>query len=300
MAPTVSVIIPTYDRADLIERAVQSVLEQTLNDLECLVVDDGSTDETVSVVNSIDDDRVTVIEHGENGGAAAARNVGIEMASGEYLAFLDDDDVWRPEKLAKQITLLQSTPDTVGLVYCWMDYHDDDGNIVTAYRPELRGDIFLDVLDKQRIGNSSTLVVPASVVNDVGGFDESILRGDDGDFIRRIALEYDVDYVSETLVDAYVDHGHRRITSQDERGARNAIHDQKAKLRKFSTEFAAHPEKRAIVEALIASRYVQLGGWRGAAKHFTRAVQSSPLDFGIYKELYRGIRLRVRRAKRVR
>ncbi|WP_424002626.1 glycosyltransferase family 2 protein [Haloarcula salina] len=296
MAPTVSVIIPTYNRADLIERAVRSVLDQTFTDIECLVVDDGSTDETVSIVRSIDDDRVTVIEHGENGGAAAARNAGIDASLGEYIAFLDDDDVWRPEKLAKQIDILESAPDSVGLVYCWMDYYDDDNSLVTAYRPELRGDIFLDVLDKQRIGNSSTLVAPAPVVNDVNGFDESILRGDDGDFIRRVALEYDVEYVSETLVDAYVDHGHRRITSQDEKGARNAIHDQKAKLRKFSTQFDEHPEKRAIVEALIARRYVQLGQYGDAGAHFTRAVRSYPFDSDVYKELYRGIRFRVRRA----
>lgn len=293
MAPTVSVIIPTYNRADLIERAVRSVLDQTFTDLECLVVDDGSTDETVSVVRSIDDDRVTVIEHGENGGAAAARNAGIDASSGEYLAFLDDDDVWRPEKLAKQIDLLESAPDSVGLVYCWMDYYDDD-SLVTAYRPELRGDIFLDVLDKQRIGNSSTLVAPAHVVTDVGGFDESILRGDDGDFIRRVALDYDVEYVSETLVDAYIDHGHRRITSQDEKGARNAIHDQKAKLQKFSTQFDEHPEKRAVVHADMGHRYAQLGDFAKATKSFSQALRCSPFTADVYRQLFFAVKIIVR------
>lgn len=294
MPPTVSVIIPTYNRADLVERSVNSVLDQTFVDLECLVVDDGSTDETVTVLESIDDDRLIVLENGENGGAPAARNVGIKAASGEYIAFLDDDDVWRPTKLAKQLDQLRSADDSVGLVYCWMDYHDDDGNLVTEYRPKLSGNIFLDVLDKQRVGNSSTLVAPASVVREVGGFDESLLRGDDGDFIRRIALQYDVEYVPEVLVNAYIDHGHRRITSQDQQGARNAIHDQKTKLKKFSTQLTDNPEKRAVIYALIARRYAQIGEYRACQSWFFRAIRITPFLPAVYKEVYRGFRQRFR------
>lgn len=295
MTPTVSVVIPTHNRSDLIERAVRSVLDQTFSDLECIVVDDCSTDETVSVVESIEDDRLTLRKHEENRGAATARNTGIKSASGEFIAFLDDDDKWRPEKLDKQIDLYQSTDNRVGLVYCWMDYCKNDGTIVAEYQPDLKGDVFLDVLDKQRIGNSSTLLIPADIIREVGGFDESLHRGNDGDLIRRITLNYEVEFVPEALVVAYVDHGHRRISTQDEQGVRNAIQGQKVKLRKFTEQFEDHPEKRAIIDAILAKRYIQIGKYKTALKYCLQAVQSAPLTPVVYKEIYRGGRYKVRR-----
>ncbi|MFC6990634.1 glycosyltransferase family 2 protein [Haladaptatus sp. GCM10025707] len=94
--PTVSVVIPTYNRSEEVTHAIDSVLAQTYDDFELLVVDDGSTDDTEEVVTSYDDDRVKFIEHEENQGAPAARNTGIEHAEGEYVAFLDSDDEWLP------------------------------------------------------------------------------------------------------------------------------------------------------------------------------------------------------------
>ncbi|WEL16676.1 Glycosyl transferase family 2 [Halorhabdus sp. SVX81] len=292
MPPTVSVVIPTYHRSDLIERAIHSVLDQTFDDLECIVVDDCSPDETAEIARSIDDERLAVLDHEENRGASAARNTGIEAATGEYIAFLDDDDEWLPEKLEKQLALLESSDDSVGLVYCWMDYRDADANLVTEYRPTYSGDIFLDVLDKQRIGNSSTLVAPAKVVENVGGFDESIPRGNDGDFIRRVAREYDVEYVPETLVVSYVEHGHRRISQQDDRGAKDAISGQRAKIDKFKEELEAYPEKQAIIHARIGLRQAQLGSYSASAKSFSKAIRSAPTTLEVYKELLRSVRYR--------
>jgi len=294
MTPNVSVIIPTHNRSELIERAIRSVLGQTFSNLECIVVDDCSNDDTVSIVESIDDERLRLIELEENRGASAARNAGIKVASGDYIAFLDDDDEWFPEKLEKQLNLLESCDDSVGLVYCWMDYRDGDGNLVNEYRPTHCGDIFLEVLDKQRIGNSSTLIAPVAVVNEVGGFDESLPRGNDGDFIRRIAQEYDVDYIAEPLVTSYVEHGHRRISQQDDRGAKDAISGQKAKFEKFPEEIATHPKKRATIHARIGLRQIQLGAFYHGTMSFGKAIRTAPTFPVIYKELLRSVRYKVR------
>lgn len=97
--PTVSVVIPTYNRAHLVGRAIQSVLNQTYQDFEIIVVDDGSTDNTEEVVKSFNDPRIRYIRHDQNRGGSAARNTGIKMARGEYIAFQDSDDEWLPEKL---------------------------------------------------------------------------------------------------------------------------------------------------------------------------------------------------------
>lgn len=291
---SVSIIIPTYNRSDLIERAIRSVLNQTVTNLECIVVDDCSSDDTVSVVESIDDDRISLIQLEENRGASAARNRGIEAASGDIIAFLDDDDEWHPKKLEKQVDLLQSVDDSVGLVYCWMNYRRSDGTLVTEYQPKLRGEIFPDVLDKQRITNSSTLMTYPSVIEEIGGFDESLPRGNDGDFIRRVALKFNVDYVPQSLVTAFVNHGNERITSEDPDALRKAIASQEAKLRKFHDELERRPEKRAIIYSKIARRCIQLGAYSSASLFFCKAFGLSPLVPETYKQLYRGFRYKIR------
>jgi glycosyltransferase involved in cell wall biosynthesis len=117
LKPTVSVIIPTYNRAHLIGRAIQSVLKQTYQDFEVIVVDDGSIDNTEEVVKKIQENRVYYYKHDKNKGGSAARNTGISLAKGEYIAFQDSDDEWLPEKLEKQIGVFNNQTKNVGVVY---------------------------------------------------------------------------------------------------------------------------------------------------------------------------------------
>ena len=100
------------------KRAIQSVLEQTYYELECIVVDDASKDQTEEVISSFEDDRLRYFRHEKNKGASAARNTGIKHAKGELIAFLDDDDEWISTKLEKQVPFLQSLPESFGMVYC--------------------------------------------------------------------------------------------------------------------------------------------------------------------------------------
>ena len=113
-SPTVSVVIPTYNREHLVMRAIRSVVSQTFKDWELLVVDDGSKDNTEDAVQSFGDPRIRFIKHEINKGECATRNTGIVAATGGYLAFLDSDDEWLPEKLEKQVELLDSLADDWG------------------------------------------------------------------------------------------------------------------------------------------------------------------------------------------
>ena len=117
--PTVSIIIPTYNRAHLIDRSIQSVLNQTYQDFELIVVDDGSTDNTEDIIRQFQekDKRIKYIKHDKNKGGSAARNTGIKNSRGEYIAFQDSDDEWFPEKLEKQIEIIECTDPKVGIVY---------------------------------------------------------------------------------------------------------------------------------------------------------------------------------------
>lgn len=115
--PTVSVVIPTYNRAALLGRSIRSVLGQSYKDFELIVIDDGSTDETSHVVADFADPRIRYLPLPHNTGAGAARNAGVRVARGKFLAFQDSDDEWLPSKLAKQISAFESGPARLGMVY---------------------------------------------------------------------------------------------------------------------------------------------------------------------------------------
>lgn len=281
--------MPTYDRPSLVQRAIDSVLAQTYEDLECIVADDCSpTDETERVVDSYDDPRLTYRRLDENSGPSAARNAGIQRASGEYIAFLDDDDEWRRGKLERQVECLDAASEDVGLVYCWMDYRTPDGAVLREYRPTLEGHIFPQTLDAQPIGACSTLLVRAEVVRAIDGFDESLPRGNDGDFIRRLCQQWAVDYVPETLVDYYVDHDHERVTNlQTPEDVREVIHGKETKLRKFPEALERYPTREANILAGIAYHHSLLGEWSIARRYFQRAIRTAPLSIQVYVYLAR-------------
>ncbi|MGM0591277.1 MAG: glycosyltransferase family 2 protein [Halobacteriota archaeon] len=211
---TVSVVIPTYNRAELLPRAIDSVLEQTYTDLELIVVDDGSTDDTEAVVGAYDDDRLRYVPHETNRGANPARNTGIEAADGAYLAFLDSDDEWRPTKLGKQVERLEAAGDDWVAVYC--DYEVRVPGVVGTCRQlaaralstggasephqggeELVGPTLADTL---HTGAGSTLLVRTDVARRIDGFDESLDWFQDPDFLLRVLGEGKLAHVREPLV----------------------------------------------------------------------------------------------------
>jgi len=276
--PLVSVIIPTRNRANLLSRALGSVFAQTYDKLECIVVDDGSEDETQEILAAYTDPRLVVLKHKTNRYASAARNTGIAQSSGEFIAFLDDDDAWLPKKLERQVPLLSRSPEAVGMVYCWMDYFDERGALIKRHDPRLKGYVFPYILDAQRLGGCPTLLVRREVVAAVGGFDESLLRGNDGDFVRRVCREYEVDFVPEVLVRVYIGHGSQRISACDDKGIRNHINAQITRLEKFADAFRKHPKEKANIYIDISLYYSRLRDLRKAMVFWWKAFKTSPLS----------------------
>jgi|ETNmetMinimDraft_8_1059916.scaffolds.fasta_scaffold36257_2 glycosyltransferase involved in cell wall biosynthesis len=288
--PTVSVIIPTHNRSQLLKRAIGSVLNQTYSKLECIVVDDASTDETTEVVASFNDDRIRCFRHKINRHASAARNTGIRHSKGELIAFLDDDDEWMDGKLEQQVNLLQKSPQNIGLVYCWMSYMKSEEELYNN-KPILKGYIFKDMIDKQAIGNSSTLLVRRKVIDQIGGFDETLPRGNDGDFIRRVSQKYEVDYVPEVLVRIYSGHGYDRISTNDMQGVVNAIRSQRVKLKKFREELDRYPYQASNIYTAIAFDCGVIMKWGECIFNYIKAISKFPYNLNIYRKILVSIRM---------
>lgn len=196
----VSIIIPTYNRANIIEKAIQSVLNQTYEYFELLVVDDGSIDDTISVVEAIGDERIRVLSYGENRGQAFARNYGVQNSSYDLIAFQDSDDEWHPEKLEKQMKFLEGCSDNVGMIYT--KYHDDDGTIFPqdwVPMEQRSGDMFPYLLRCNMIG-TPTMLLKKECFLAVGGFNASLRCVEDYEFVLRFAKEYRIAYLDENLL----------------------------------------------------------------------------------------------------
>ena len=197
-----SVIIPTYNRAYIISRAIQSVLQQTYQDFEILVVDDGSKDNTHEIMESIRDERIKYIRHEINRGPAAARNTGIMAARGNYIAFLDSDDLWLPEKLERQMAAFANAPSQVGVVY--VRVLEVEGDSKTFIPPnhviKREGNLYYDLISKGNFVYPSAALVRRDCLTKVGMLDEQLYTSEDWDLWIRIAKYYHYKYVDELLV----------------------------------------------------------------------------------------------------
>jgi glycosyltransferase involved in cell wall biosynthesis len=198
----VSVIIPTYNRAYLVKRAIDSVTKQTFQDIEIIIVDDASTDNTENIIKTLNDKRILYIKHKERKGASAARNTGIENAQGEYIAFLDSDDEWLPQKLAKQLKVFNNSSRNLGLVYTACMEIEDSKQKRTII-PRCRGNVIENLLVSNCVGYIVTALVRKECFNETGLFDEQLSCSEDWDMWIRIAQYYEVDFVNEILVCIY-------------------------------------------------------------------------------------------------
>lgn len=224
-SPAVSIVIPTFNAAQTIRETLASVRSQTFPDYEVIVVDDASTDDTVNLVRSeftlarrssereggkqslpavARGAKAGVIVLPENQGASAARNRGIREARGKYVAFLDADDVWLPEKLSRQFDVLEQHPE-FGAVHCGTLRMDRTGaplpGGVSQRKQRINGDVFMEFFEANlAVILTSTVLIPTTCFNSIGIFDGSGEVVDDHDFFLRLAAQYPIWYLDEPLV----------------------------------------------------------------------------------------------------
>lgn len=194
----ISVIMPTYNRGYIIEKAIKSVIKQTYSIWELIIVDDASNDDTEEIVKNIKDSRIHYIKNQKNMGANYSRNLGCRIAKGEYFAFLDSDNYWVPQKLEKQINILNNA-DEVAFVFCRVELKQG----ITHKIPEDNFDVgkLEEILCRHNVIDTNTVLIRRSVFEKVGGFDNVMPRYQDWEIFFRIVVvhHYSVKYIQDVL-----------------------------------------------------------------------------------------------------
>jgi glycosyltransferase involved in cell wall biosynthesis len=189
--PLVSIIIAAYNSENTITETINSVLSQTLSDLDVIVIDDGSSDNTCQRIKEISDSRVKLFAY-ENGGVAKARNRGIANAQGEYIAFLDHDDLWKPDKLEVQVSALKKAPDA-GVAYSWtINMYSEENPVRYIKSPPVyvEGNVYSQILLYNFVGSGSNILAKKEAVESVGEFDPTPLSNEDWDYYIRLAAKW--------------------------------------------------------------------------------------------------------------
>ena len=187
--PKISVIIPVYNGENTIRLTIESVLKQTYSEFELIVINDGSQDSTLEIISKINDSRVKIFSF-KNAGGNVSRNRGLNYAVGDFVSFLDADDIWVPEKLASQLQTLQQNTDCK-VAYSWTDYIDAQGNfLVSGTHFTANGNVYQQLLLNNFLENGSNPLICREAINLIGGFDESLNAAQDWDMWLRLADKF--------------------------------------------------------------------------------------------------------------
>lgn len=274
--PRVSVILPAYNRETLVARAIDSVLAQTFDDFELIVVDDASKDGTRAVLETYHDHpKVRLILSDVNRGGSGARNLGIEEARGSLIAFQDSDDVWLPHKLAAQVAALDAAPEA-GLCYCGSLFSEGTSSY---YIPEpvfarLDGDMSGEIL-RRNTTSTQTLILRREVLDRTGAFDAALKRFQDWDLMIRVAQETPFVFLPEVMVVIFATPGNISSVAINDAISRAQI------LEKYDDLFGRHPEHGARNHYITARVWQKLGDQAKARPHLRRSLAIRPDARGV-------------------
>lgn len=249
--------------------AVQCALDQSFKDIEVIVVDDASTDGTADAVRNLTDERVVYFGHDQCGGGSAARNTGIQHARGHFIAFLDDDDLWLPEKLEKQVHQFEQGPPTLGVVYTDLDFVDTDtGSLIRTHSLRHRGMIRDMLYDRSPGPRTASAMVRKECFDKAGMFDEELTCAQEPDLWIRVSEHYEFDYVPESLVKVRLTH--QRIGNDSGAQIQGRI--------RFLSKHGDHLSKRykGGQYCKLGNAYCDTGDMKNGRKALAKAIACQP------------------------
>ncbi len=284
-SPLVSVVLPTYNRASQLPRAIGSVLHQGYRSIELIVVDDASTDDTEQAVSAIRDPRLRYLRCPRNGGAGYARNRGLEVARGELLAFQDSDDEWAPDKLERQVSALLSSPREVGMVCCAYRkvrlgkardrlFFPDAASVSGDCEHVLLGGFYYI---------TPTWLMRRECLESAGSFDESLPNREDWELIFRVLPRWRIQVLPELLVTKHETAG----SLEENHEAR--IQSYAVVLERYDARWARAPHLQAIHYFNMARAHAALGDRALARTALWRALRLNPRSWRIWLNLVLGV-----------
>ncbi len=277
--PKVSVVIPTCNRPELLKKAIQSVLNQTYDDFEIIVVDDSGQRSAEGVAKNFANDKIKYIAHAQNRGGAAARNTGIKVAQGSYIAFLDDDDEWLAEKLKLQVEALDKSGAEVGFCFTAVINITEQGE-VAGQVPAGIADYHLRALRTFKGFLTVTLMVKAPVFEQVGLFDERFPSHQEPELMIRVTKKFKGIGLNQPLVRVNMRPGHLQIGKD----LSKRIAGREMILKKHQEEFRQYPAFLARHYFQLALFYRDSGQIKKARQNFKRAflAKFNPRYLGHY------------------
>lgn len=253
--PLVSVVIPVFNRAHTLRRAIESVLIQEMDAWELVVVDDGSTDQSTAIPLSYGDPRIRLLRHEANRGAAAARNTGVQAARGRYVAFLDSDDEWLPGKLAAQFAAMEGRVDAPQALCTGFILHREETGRRCERWPRADGSWFETILDGCYVSPGSTLMARRDCFAAVGPLDETLARLEDWDWLLRCMERFSFDCLPVMGAVVHVGRPARAHAVDDAIGRLDALHTDRilrvvgpSGLRRFRASLAIEQAVAAVHE----------------------------------------------------
>jgi glycosyltransferase involved in cell wall biosynthesis len=281
--PLVSVIIPTYNRADLVRRAIGSVLAQSYANFEVIVIDNASSDKTAEVVDSIVDARLKFIRHDVNKGPAASRNTGLRNSRGDYITFLDSDDEWLPQKLACQLDVFKEEGEGIGLVFT--NGFNEAINTMAIAGPVASGIYYDPGKDKfyplrKLVATLSSWMLPSEVTKKIGYFDETMITWDDGDYLARVAYEFPVYFLNKDLVVWHASGVHLNVMNRDLINGKEIFLIKNYNFLKMDKEYLFRFYRSLGKDMMLFNK-------KKARPYLFKALKINPIDFSTIGKIIR-------------
>lgn len=296
--PLVSVVIPVFNGALFVARAVDSVLAQTCKDFEIIIVDDGSTDDTQAVLARFATTSGVICLHQKNAGPAQARNAGIKSATGKNIAFLDCDDIWFPEKLEAQLAILRGKYQP-GLVHSNYEVIDPTGRVVKRAKAGQSRNALHRAFTGGQAPTLSAILIPRSLLERVGGFDPNLWVSEDSDLILRLYEISNFECIDRVLLHKFRQiHGHWDIPCDERTHREKVLSSRERFLTCLQNRPTLNSEQLGALNREWSSYYLlkgaseeRQGKWAEARKQYLAAIQKEPLRFRGYTRLLRAVRM---------
>lgn len=276
----ISVILPTYNRANVISRSISSILNQTYGNFELIIVDDGSTDDTEKIINSFKDERIQYISHETNKGVASALNTGINLCKGDYISFQGSDDEWRSEKLEKEIKIFENSNSTLGVVYSGLYLFYKDKKIYFPYSDQIvKEGCIHDELIKGNFVHALSLI-RRSCFKKVGNFDENLPALEDWELYLRISKYYKFKFIKEPLVLHYLSTDSLTLKLHVQIKATEKI------IEKHKDDFDNNKVAKSLIYGFIGSQLCLDGSLSEGRTYLKKAIKNKPLNFQYYSAFF--------------